>query len=332
VTVRAPIPFTVIGGFLGAGKTTLLNRVLHESRGVRYAVLVNDFGDLNVDAGLVAAHDGETIALANGCLCCSIGDSLVDTLLGLMERAQAVDHIVVEASGIADPKRIGDIARIDPALAYDGIIVLADAAAVRAHAADGRIGDTIMRQLAVADLVVVNKVDRVGEAQLAELERWLATAAPHAPRLRACRGELPLSVLLGRGAGAPLATGAQPPAAPAHEQQYRRALLAACGPIRREVLARFLDALPPSVLRVKGMLRIDGEADPMLLQRVGRSWELSTWPRQTRPEPGLVFIGTVAMPGGEALRLRLARAAHRAGEDVPRAGEQATTTEGGRSR
>lgn len=126
-----PIPFTVIGGFLGAGKTTLLNRLLCGAEGRRFAVLVNDFGALDIDSRLVVAHGGDTVALANGCLCCTIGDSLVTTVLGLLERPERFDHIVVEASGVADPGRIADLAVLEPRLSRDGVIVVVDAAEVR---------------------------------------------------------------------------------------------------------------------------------------------------------------------------------------------------------
>ena len=104
------LPFTVLGGFLGAGKTTLLNRLLTETQDTRFAVLVNDFGELNIDEGLVARHDGKTIALSNGCMCCSMADGFLSTLMTVMDRAEAVDHVVVEASGVANPRRIMDIA------------------------------------------------------------------------------------------------------------------------------------------------------------------------------------------------------------------------------
>src|SRR4029077_18189906 len=128
----------VIGGFLGAGKTTLLNRLLRGSTGRRFAVLVNDFGTLDIDGSLVADHGGDTIALANGCLCCTIGDSLVTTLLALLDPPELFDDIVVEASGVADPGRVADLATLETRLARDGVIVVVDAALVRARGADRR--------------------------------------------------------------------------------------------------------------------------------------------------------------------------------------------------
>jgi G3E family GTPase len=188
------IPFTVIGGFLGAGKTTLLNRLLRGATGRRFAVLVNDFGALDIDGGLVADHGGDTIALANGCLCCTIGDSLVTTLLSLLERPERFDHIVVEASGVADPGRIADLAVLEPRLARDGVIVVVDAAEVRARAADRRVGDTITRQLAAADLLVLNKTDLAHD--LAVLRGWLSTHSA-APLLEARHADVPLDLLFG---------------------------------------------------------------------------------------------------------------------------------------
>lgn len=97
------LPFTVIGGFLGAGKTTLLNHWLRHADGQRLAVLVNDFGALNIDAGLIKAHSGDTIALTNGCVCCQIGDDLSMALIGVLQQRERFDAVVVEASGVSDP-------------------------------------------------------------------------------------------------------------------------------------------------------------------------------------------------------------------------------------
>src|SRR5271156_2996345 len=115
----APIPVTVIGGFLGAGKTTFLNRLLAEGT-ARYAVLVNDFGEINVDAALIERHDGTTMALTNGCVCCSIGSGFLETLGSLLDGVERFDRIVIEARGVGDPWRIAEIALIEPALRLEG--------------------------------------------------------------------------------------------------------------------------------------------------------------------------------------------------------------------
>ena len=99
-TVKPPavsaLPFTVIGGFLGAGKTTMLNHLLENSRGTRFAVLVNDFGELNIDERLITQHDGETIALTNGCMCCSMANGFINALSAVMDRADQFDQLVVQ--------------------------------------------------------------------------------------------------------------------------------------------------------------------------------------------------------------------------------------------
>lgn len=299
-----PIPFTVIGGFLGAGKTTLLNRVLREARDERVAVLVNDFGASNVDADLVVEHGGETIALANGCICCSIGDSLMDTLIRILSAPQPVDRILVEASGVSDPARIADMARIDRALTLDGVVVLADAAEVRAHAADRFVGDAVRGQIAVADIVLLNKADLAGPAALAETEAWLAEVAPDVPHIRTTMAEVPLDLILGgalRGPSAP-----RTPVFADHEARFARAAL------RLPVLAdraRFEAAvrgLPASVLRAKGVVHFaDSPGEGFLLQKTGRSCTLAALGGTDRRPPdggdGLVFIGTPDMPSAALL-------------------------------
>lgn len=269
--MSGPIPFTVIGGFLGAGKTTLLNRLLRGATGRRFAVLVNDFGALDIDGRLVAEHAGDTIALANGCLCCTIGDSLVTTLLALLDGARRFDHIVVEASGVADPARIADLAVLDQRLSRDGVIVMVDAGEVRLRAADRRIGDTITRQLAAADLLVLNKIDLATD--LALLRGWLATQSP-APVLEARHADVPIDLLFGlERHGTSAADG---PAEDFASWSYEWP-----DPVERDgVLALLRDA--EGVLRAKGILRFADSPDRRaVVHLVGRRLDITddgSWP------------------------------------------------------
>src|ERR1700730_972642 len=280
------IPFTVIGGFLGAGKTTLLNRLLRGATGRRFAVMVNDFGALDIDGRLIADHGGDTITLANGCLCCTIGDSLVTTLLGLLERHDRFDHIVVEASGVADPGRIADLAVLEPRLARAGVIVVVDAAEVRARAADRRVGDTITRQLAAADLLVLNKTDLAHD--LAVLRGWLSTHSA-APLLEARHADVPLDLLFGldRYGGAAGESTADRFASWSYEWPE---------PVERETgLAMLRDAT--GVLRARAILRFAAApARRSVVHLVGRRLDVSDGgPWSDNAQSRLVMLGPKPM-------------------------------------
>lgn len=259
--MSAQIPFTVIGGFLGAGKTTLLNRLLRGARGQRIAVLVNDFGALDIDGRLVASHGGDTIALANGCLCCSIGDSLVTTLLSLLEHPGGFDHIVVEASGVADPGRIADIAALEPRLARDGVIVVVDAGHVRERAADRRLEDTILRQLQAADLLVLNKIDLASD--LPSLRTWLADKSA-APVVEARNADLPVDLLFGLDRIGRAMDGPPSDVFSSWSYEWRE-------PIERHTILGLVGDATNTVLRAKGILRFaDAPERRSVVHLVGR--------------------------------------------------------------
>lgn len=245
-----PIPVTVIGGYLGSGKTTLLNQVLRQAGGRRIAVLVNDFGDTGIDGDLIADADGDTITLTNGCVCCQIGSDLMTALWSVRDRVHPPEHIIIEASGIADPVPIANHA-LTPGFDLDGVVVLLDAETVRRRERHPVVGRTIRRQLAAADVLVLNKIDLVSPEQLTDLDAWLAHAAPGVPMLHARDGEVPMAALVGLGhAGLPQAVPAD------HGHDYRTVSLTLDQPVKRESLERMLDNLPPGVLRAKGILRL----------------------------------------------------------------------------
>ncbi len=270
------IPFTVIGGFLGAGKTTLLQRWLTaaqgQANGQRIAVLVNDFGTINLDAALVASAGADTIALSNGCVCCSIGDDLGQALLQLLAAQPPFDAVVVEASGVSDPWRIAQYALAEPRLQLAGVIVLVDAVAVAGQLADPLLTDSLTRPLAHADLVVLNKADLATADELAAARHWVlqdatqrgATAAPVLPTTQA---DLPLALLASplyqpRGGGL-----AALPAA--HDQRFTAWQTETTGTFDEARLRAWLRALPPGVLRLKGWLPL-ADGHWLQLQWAGR--------------------------------------------------------------
>lgn len=195
--LSAPIPVTVVGGYLGAGKTTLVNHLLRHAGGLRVAVLVNDFGELPIDADLIASRDDNVISIAGGCVCCSFGSDLIAALMKLPALTPVPEHVLVETSGVALPAAVARTMTLLPAFRLDGTVVLADAETVRARAADRYIGDTITRQLADADLIVLNKTDLAQLHELTALEPWIREQAPRARLVRAQRAQVPLEVLLG---------------------------------------------------------------------------------------------------------------------------------------
>lgn len=309
------IPLTVIGGFLGAGKTTLLNRLLAQAGGRRLAVLVNDFGAINIDAALVASSGADAVSLVNGCVCCQIGGDLTDALIRVIEAQPPPDAIVVEASGVSDPWRIAQVALADPALALDGVLVLVDAVAVREQANDPLLADTIRRQLAAADLLVVNHCDRIDTAGLATLRAWLEEVVPSTPRHETRWAEVPDALL-----GAPAArlahvhdSGCSRLHDPQHGESFETCSIVDDSVYAAGALRALLRNMPAGVLRLKGIVRTDRHGWTVL-QFAGRRGSLRAWPAKTlRPADGtqnsLVAIGVQGRLPVYALQQAFAAAA-----------------------
>lgn len=278
-----PRPFTVIAGFLGAGKTTLVNRILGQASGTRFAVLVNDFGAINVDAGLIAEHDGQTLALTNGCICCSMADGFIQTMLQLMAAPERFDHVIVEASGVAEPSKIMDFARLDPQLSPDAVVTLTDAESLPERLDDPKVSAIVSAQIRQGDLLVLTKTDLAGP-DLAEAQ--LARIRPGAPVIRASNGEVPLELMLGSGLWAPK-PGAE---SPVHALPFHTTTLRSSRPVERQRFESWQASLPDHILRGKGVAIFDDDR-AMLWQRVGRRNSLVPH-HAPAPQTEIVLIGT----------------------------------------
>jgi G3E family GTPase len=201
----APIPVTVLTGYLGAGKTTLLNRILTEDHGKRYAVIVNEFGEIGIDNDLVVDADEEVFEMNNGCVCCTVRGDLIRIVGGLMRRQTAsgkggFDAIIVETTGLADPGPVAQTFFVDEEVKaktkLDSVTTVVDAKHVLLRLADSK---EAREQIAFADQIVLNKVDLVSEDELREVEARLKRLNPLAPIHRARNSDVPLTAILGRG-------------------------------------------------------------------------------------------------------------------------------------
>lgn len=285
----ADIAVTVIGGYLGAGKTTLVNHILRTAD-QRIAVLVNDFGDINIDEDLIASQDGDTISLANGCICCSLVDGFSSALATITGLDPLPERLVIESSGVADPATVAAYGH-GPGLTLDATVVVVDAETIRKKATDVYVGDTVVGQLGSGDIIVLNKTDLIEPDAVRATREWLHDRAPQAVIVEAANAVVDPAVLFGA-----VPPQLRPDVEP-HENHHAESLFeswtwTSSEPVERSSLEALMEALPDQVVRAKGVFYLSEDASqPMVLQRVGKRWTLRRFLRPSAPGSRLVVIG-----------------------------------------
>jgi G3E family GTPase len=330
---------TVLTGFLGAGKTTLLNRVLNGEHGLRVAVLVNDFGAINIDADLVVGVEDNVVSLANGCVCCSIRDDLVESVEQVLERPEAVEYIILEASGVADPMGIA-ATFIDPDLRdrirIDSITCVVDAEQVLADSEYHDLVRLKLLQIGCSDMVILNKVDLAGPEEVKRVRDWIDEQLNRVRIVEASHCDVPLEILLSVGRFDPAQMDfdrnahddrhcdvlgcthehhpstlqrAQNPASPRatdHSQTFSTWSYESDRPFSLEALREMIrKELPATVYRCKGVIYAADEPERRaVLQVVGRRADVTLqgeWNGRP-PRTRIVAIGTPSGVDAAALK------------------------------
>jgi G3E family GTPase len=255
------IPLTILGGYLGAGKTTLLNKLLSQSNDTRLAVLVNDFGSINIDASLIENDNGSVITLTNGCVCCSLGDDLGEALHELLQNVEdAPEGIIIEASGASDPYKVGGYANGDPRLELAKTITVVDSETIRSKVKDKFVGTLVQRQIKSADLLVLTKGDLLDEGQDEGLRDWLADKYPAHPYIASKEGQNISQVIAAvtPTKGISLGDDVLPEFSTASFEVYR--------PLDGDTFRTLIAQLPDHIVRAKGFVELNKRH---LLQKTG---------------------------------------------------------------
>jgi G3E family GTPase len=302
---EARLPVTIVTGFLGSGKTTLVNHILARQHGLRSAVMVKAIGNIAIDGALIVGADDDTVELANGCICCSINNDLVEAIFRLLRREPAVDYLIVETSVLADPLPIvltflrsesRDLVRVD------AIVAVADAESFSLDLFDS---NAAVNQLHYADIVLLNKCDTVAPAAAAAVEEKIRAIADSARIVRTSRARIPLPLIVSAGRFRSDRYFADQ----GHDNHHLLAdgfeavSFASDRPFAADQFQSFLEQLPREVFRAKGILSVDGTGKPQVFHLVGKHFTLDEAPAAAERGSRLVLIGRNL--DGPQLRARL---------------------------
>ncbi|MEA3441692.1 MAG: GTP-binding protein [Chloroflexota bacterium] len=311
-TDKQATPVTILTGFLGAGKTTLLNRILNGSHGLRVAVLVNDFGSINIDTELIVGVEDNAISLSNGCVCCNLRDDLVETIEMVINRPENPEYILLEASGVADPSGIAltfAIPTFRDRIRLDSIISIVDADQVFAYTEYPYVAFLKLRQIGFSDMVVLNKVDLVDELQLQKVRDWINSRMKRVRIIETVQCDVPLEILLAVGRFDPQqlvdSNNGHDHDYTDHGQSFSTWSYQTDQPLSLEALNEMIKKrLPGNIYRCKGVVyATEAPERRAVLQVVGRRADVALdeeW-GETTPSTQIVAIGAPGSIDPEAL-------------------------------
>jgi len=298
------IPVTVLTGYLGAGKTTLLNRILTEPHGKKFAVIVNEFGEIGIDNDLVVGADEEVFEMNNGCICCTVRGDLIRIIEGLMKRKGKFDAIIVETTGLADPAPVAQTFFVDEDVSararLDAVVTVVDARWLKNQLKDA---PEVKNQIAFADVIVLNKIDLVNAEELVSAEKSIRSINAYATIHKTTRSSVPLDAVLGKNAFdldriLDIAPEFLEDVHVHHDEAIQSVALTVSGDIDPEKFMPWINEFTqkegPNILRCKGILSFKDEPKRFVFQGVHmildgdlqRDWK-SDETRQSK----MVFIG-----------------------------------------
>jgi G3E family GTPase len=304
------VPVTILTGFLGSGKTTLLNHILGERHGHRIAVIMNEFGEVDIDSDLVLKTEEEIYQMTNGCMCCvaDVRQDVIKIIAKLLGQGQPLDHIIVETSGLADPAPVAAAFFVDEEAAkrvhLDAIVTMVDAKHIGTHLADERMnatGNQAADQIMAADRIVLNKTDLIDEPGVEAAERDVRRVNETAPIVRSQKAKVPLDQILGIGGFTPPSIATRPDFFDDTSHQHDPSLVSESfiygAPFDGEELAAWLASATAGqaadLFRIKGIVAVKGSPNRWVLQAVHALLDFRAdipW-GDTPPSSKIVFIG-----------------------------------------
>jgi len=298
------IPVTVLTGYLGAGKTTLLNRILTEPHGKKFAVIVNEFGEIGIDNDLVVGADEEVFEMNNGCICCTVRGDLIRIIEGLMKRKGKFDAIIVETTGLADPAPVAQTFFVDEDVSararLDAVVTVVDARWLKNQLKDA---PEVKNQIAFADVIVLNKIDLVNAEQLVSAEKSIRSINAYATIHKTTRSSVPLDAVLGKNAFdldriLDIAPEFLEDVHVHHDEAIQSVALTVSGDIDPEKFMPWINEFTqkegPNILRCKGILSFKDEPKRFVFQGVHMILDgdlQREWKQDETRQSKMVFIG-----------------------------------------